>query len=435
MAGPERRFRRLSPNAMTPTPPDSQDPKKEDFQFPSLHAGEPAPVTPVAEPPTQTPPSAQAPAETPAKKTPLNIDKAQVIQQVRELFFRHKFAGIVTMAVVLVGVMWGISRIQKSGGNDDKPATQPGGAVDEVPVNVIEAHLGRFQDTINAVGTLKGEAEVELRFEVDGKIEDFDVTEGAKVRRGQVIAKLSDKDSRLKVERARIELQQKEQLFNLGAISKVQLDEARLNLDIAQTESDKTRLVATRDGILGDKAAEIGEFVTPQRKIATLVAIKNVVVKVGIIEKQVDKVYPGQKILVTVDAYPGNVFEGTIQSISPIITGESKTFEITAKIPNSDSLLLPGMFARSRIITFEADDAISIPNDALAKTPGGFQVFVVNKDNVAEMRDVEVGYVATDSTQIRSGLNPGDIIIVQRPPELKAGSKVKVIEVQKAEGG
>jgi membrane fusion protein (multidrug efflux system) len=156
-----------------------------------------------------------------------------------------------------------------------------------------------------------------------------------------------------------------------------------------------------------------------------------VVVEVGIIEKQVDKVFPGQKILVTVDAYPGNIFEGTIETISPIIQGDQKTFSIRAKIPNNDNLLLPGMFARSRIITYEVDDAISVPNDALVKTPTGFQVFVVNKENVAEAKDAQVGYVATEFTQIQSGLNPGDLVVVLKPPELKAGSKVKIIEVQK----
>jgi sorbitol-specific phosphotransferase system component IIA len=50
---------------------------------------------------------------------------------------------------------------------------------------------------------------------------------------------------------------------------------------------------------------------------------------------------------------------------------------------------------------------------------------------VAEARDVNVGYVATEFTQIESGLTPGEIVVVQKPPELKAGSKVKVIEVQK----
>jgi membrane fusion protein (multidrug efflux system) len=89
------------------------------------------------------------------------------------------------------------------------------------------------------------------------------------------------------------------------------------------------------------------------------------------------------------------------------------------------------MFARAKVVTYEADDAISVPNDALVKTPGGFQVFIVNKDSVAEARDVGVGYVATEFTQVESGLAPGEIVVVQKPPELKAGAKVKVIEVQK----
>jgi sorbitol-specific phosphotransferase system component IIA len=58
-------------------------------------------------------------------------------------------------------------------------------------------------------------------------------------------------------------------------------------------------------------------------------------------------------------------------------------------------------------------------------------VFIVNAQNVVEARDVELGHYATESTEIKSGINPGEIIVVQRPPELKAGSKVKIIEVQK----
>jgi membrane fusion protein (multidrug efflux system) len=296
----------------------------------------------------------------------------------------------------------------------------------------MEARFGRFQDFIDAVGTLKGEVEIELRFEVEGTVTEFSVMEGAKVSAGQIIARLNDRDARLKVQRARIELEQMEKLYSLGGVSKTKLDEARLNMDVAQSELDKTRIIASRGGILGERDVEVGEFVNPQRKVAKLVSIKNVVVEAGIIEKQVDKVYPGQKILVNIDAYPGNVFEGKIETISPLIGSDgSKTFSVRAKIPNPDSLLLPGMFARSRIITYEADDAISIPNDALMKTSGGYQVLTVNKDNVAEARDVEIGFVASEATQIMSGLNPGESIIVQRPPELKAGSKVKIIEVQK----
>ena len=243
--------------------------------------------------------------------------------------------------------MWGISELRQ-GTTPDEEENSSSAAPDEIPVNAMEAKLGRFQDDINAVGTLKGEVEIELRFEVDGTINEFNVGEGAKVNKGQIIARLNDRDAHLKVQRAKIELEQTEKLFSLGGVSKTKLDEARLNMDVAQSELDKTRIVATREGILGDKSADVGEFVTPQRKVATLVSIKSVVVEVGIIEKQIDKVYPNQKITVSLDAYPGNIFEGKIETISPLISPDSsKTFSIRAKIPNPDSLLLPGMFART----------------------------------------------------------------------------------------
>jgi membrane fusion protein, multidrug efflux system len=397
-----------------PTPSDKPQGDQE-FEFPALHGEEPAAPKEAAPPP---------PPETP--------DASGMPPPPQGWFARHRSFGLFLTFILIAGGMYVIRKMRSGGEVPPEEQQQQQQGPDEVPVNAIEARIGRFQDTINAVGSLKGEAEVELRFQVEGRIDDLSIMEGAKVRKGQLLGRLSDRDAQLKVQRAKIELEQTEKLYQIGGVSKTKLDEARLNMEVAQTELDKTRLIASREGIIGEKEAEMGEFVNPQRKIAKLVSIKNVIVEVGIIEKQVDKIYPGQKLLITVDAYPGNIFEGTIETISPIIGSDgSKTFSVRSKIPNPDSLLLPGMFARSKIITYEADDAISVPNDSLNKTPGGFQVFVINKENVAEARDVQVGYVATEFTQIESGLNPGEIVVVQKPPELKAGSKVKIIEVQK----
>ncbi|OVE76518.1 hypothetical protein BVX98_05935 [bacterium F11] len=396
------------------------DKSKDSFEFKPLHKGEPEE--------TPKPTEEEKPQEpVPTPEEILQEKPPEASSQ--NWFVRYKTLSLVMGFLLIGGAMWLIS-LSRDNSDPIEDPPEAVNALDEVPVNVIEVRLGRFQDPINAVGTLKGEAEIELRFEVEGRIKQFNVDEGDRVRQGQIIAKIDETDAMLKVKEAKNELEKIEKLYALGDLSKTKLRETRLKLEVAQSEFKKTRLIAVRNGIIGDKSAEIGEYVTPQRKIATLVTIKNVVVNVGIIEKQVDKVYPGQKILVSVDAYPGNVFEGTIASISPIITGPSKTFEIKAKIPNEESLLLPGMFARTRIITYEADDAMSVPNDTLVKAPGGFQVYVVNKDNVAEARDVEVGYVATEFTLIKSGLSPGEIVVVQKPPELKSGSKVKIIEVQ-----
>lgn len=409
----------------------SSEKKETNFSFPPLHEETPPESSAEVIPSAKGPSADVLPPVPTAASTKGNGAKEKIKQWV----VKNKTAALVIAFVIMAGGMWGIDKIRGNGQPSPEP---PGGVdgggqgpIDEIPVNAIEAKLGRFQDDIKAVGTIKGEAEIELRFQVDGRIEELNVLPGRKVRKGEIIGRLNERDAMLKVQRAKNELEQTEKLFQLGGVSKTKLDESRLNLDVAQSELDKTRLTATRDGIVGEREADVGEFVTPQRKVSTLVSIKNVVVKVGIIEKQVDKISPGQKILVTVDAYPGNIFEGSIESISPIIGGEGKTFEITAKIPNRDSLLLPGMFARTRVITYEADDAISVPSDSLVKSQTGFQIFVINKENKAEARDVQIGYSSTENTIIQSGLNPGEIIIVQKPPELKDGSLVKIIEVQK----
>ncbi|HMU95949.1 MAG TPA: efflux transporter periplasmic adaptor subunit, partial [Elusimicrobiota bacterium] len=92
---------------------------------------------------------------------------------------------------------------------------------------------------------------------------------------------------------------------------------------------------------------------------------------------------------------------------------------------------LPGMFARARITIFEQDNALFVPNDSLEKTPTGQRVYVVTKDNKADARDVEVGYVSSQFSLINKGLEAGELVVTQKPQDLKAGSPVKIIETQK----
>ena len=118
-----------------------------------------------------------------------------------------------------------------------------------------------------------------------------------------------------------------------------------------------------------------------------------------------------------------------------LVQGQSKTLTVEARIPNENQLLLPGMFARTKVVIYERDLVISIPNDALEKTQEGYKVYVVAADNTAEQKAVEVGYVSLTHSVISNGLAPGDQVIVQRPQELKAGSPLKVIDVESPEAG
>ena len=301
---------------------------------------------------------------------------------------------------------------------------------EEVPVNVFRVARGTFQDTLSAMGTVKGGSEIELRFQVAGVIESFNFREGDKVRKGELIARLDQSDALLKLKQAQIELEEYEKLYSIGAIVKSKLEQARLAAKLAYSEFEKTYLRAAKDGIIGDKNVEVGEFITPNVKVATLVNLENVVVELGIIEKEIDRVFLGQKVTVNVDTYPGIDFAGMISNIAPLITGKSKTLTVKANLDNPGGLLLPGMFARVKISLFEKENALLVPSDSLDKSTGEFRVFVVGQDNIAYAQIVDVAYLASDYAQIAGGLDEGELVVVEKPENLADGKRIRIIEVK-----
>jgi len=301
---------------------------------------------------------------------------------------------------------------------------------EEVPVNVFRVARGTFQDTLSAMGTIKGGSEIELRFQVPGVIKSFNFREGDKVAKGEVIARLDQNDALLKLKQAQIELEEYEKLYSIGAIVQSKLEQARLASRLASSEFEKTYLRAAKDGIIGDKSVEVGEFITPNVKVATLVNLENVIAELGIIEKEIDRVFLGQKVTVNVDTYPGIDFTGVVSNISPLIAGKSKTLTVKANLDNPGGLLLPGMFARIKISIFEKEDALLIPSDSLDRSTGEFRVFVVGEGNVAYAQPVEVAYLSSDYAQIAGGLDEGELVVVEKPETLADGKRVRIIEVK-----
>lgn len=301
---------------------------------------------------------------------------------------------------------------------------------EEVPVNVFRVARGTFQDTLSAMGTVKGGSEIELRFQVPGMIKSFNFREGDKVRKGEIIARLDQGDALLKLKQAQIELEEYEKLYSIGAIVRSKVEQARLAARLVSSEFEKTYLRAAKDGIIGDKNVEVGEFITPNVKVATLVNLENVVVELGIIEKEIDRIFLGQKVTVNVDTYPGIDFTGKVSNISPLIAGKSKTLSVKANLDNPGGLLLPGMFARIKISIFEKEEALIIPSDSLDRSTGEFRVFVVGENNVAYAQPVEVAYLSSDYAQIAGGLDVDELVVVEKPEALADGKRVRIIEVK-----
>jgi len=331
-----------------------------------------------------------------------------------------------------------------------------------------------FQDILPVMGSVKGKTEIELKFEINGTIERIYFREGEKVKKGDVIASLDPKDATLRASYAKNKfnstqaayksilkkLQVHQQLYEAGAIIKTKLEEveleaesakfqletARSEMELAENELTKTRIYATKDGVMGPREAEEGEFVTPQDKIGSLLEISEVFVEVGVVERDIEKLKIGQKAKVFVDAYPAMTFEGTVDYIFPVIEGKSRTLTAKINIKNPDGLLLPGMFSRAEILIVDLKDALMIPATCLIPSKGGAVVAPVipaaaimrTEDEMhlgtLEIRRVTLGYRTSDYAEVKNGISANDQVVIEvQGGELKDGVKVKIISSEEME--
>ena len=341
--------------------------------------------------------------------------------------------GVVLVAIVLFGalIFWGASRLFFK--PPEKAAEETGGV--EVldigtQVKVLKVAKTDFSDSILAMGSIKGFAEINLGFQIPGVVSAINFREGDEVRAGQIICQLDPQEQLLKYEEAKVAYNNNQALYDLGAIIPLKLQEAKIKLDLAQTELTKTAIVAPTDGILGSREVEVGSVVTSNMKVGTFLDINDVFAEVGIMEREINKVVVGQDVKINIDAYPDLDFGGTVTNIAPMVKGKSKTLNVKVQIANPYRLLLPGMFVRTRIKIFETKNAIIIPRPALKKVKGAYHVFTVNENNRSEFKTVKLGYVTTDNVQITEGLEEGDLVVVEGIEELKDGSKVQVMEYQ-----
>ncbi|MFA4991182.1 MAG: efflux RND transporter periplasmic adaptor subunit [Candidatus Omnitrophota bacterium] len=382
--------------------------------------------------------------------------------------------GFIILWVVVFAVIWGITLLKK-GQFKKPPATSsemmgmagetgsdmPQGqeaAGEAIAVRCYKIGLTDFKDDLPIMGTVKGAVEIELKFEVNGVVDSINFREGDMVYKGDLIAVLDKKDAKLKVEYSRSKLDVAKtqslaakkkleihrNLYEIGSIIKAKLEEVELEskaaeeqaksadveLRSAEAELKKTDLYAPREGVLGSRDVEVGEFITPQNKVGTLYDVKEVFVELGIVENDIDKIAPGQKVIVTVDAHPGMTFNGAVDYIFPVIEGKSRTLTIRVKIQNPDAMLLPGMFSRAIVTVAEFQNAIVVPSMSLNKTDDGYKVFVVDAGNKVKARPVNVEYVTTDYSVIGQGLSVGELIVTETPQELKDDMPVEIVEIQ-----
>ena len=202
------------------------------------------------------------------------------------------------------------------------------------------------------------------------------------------------------------------------------LAQRRSELALARQQLADTAVYAPIDGIVQLKRASVGEYLAAGAPVVDIVRMNPLRLQAQVPERDAATVRFGQNVRVTVEG-DAKIYIGQIKRLSPVITQENRMLMVEADVPN-DGNLRPGSFAKAEIVTNDAKLAVTVPNNAIVTFAGIEKVIVVQNGKALE-KPITTGRRSGDSTEILSGVNVGDQVIVD-PGNLQSGMAVQVVQ-------
>lgn len=303
-------------------------------------------------------------------------------------------------------------------------------------VDIYVAENSLIDNTIYASGTIVPNEEVELKSEVSGRLTELYLDEGRYIRKGQIIAKLDDRDLLAQIKRIEYEEQlasqteaRQKKLLDIDAISREEYDLAMNQVNTLSADKellavrlDKTQVSAPFGGHIGFKNISVGAYLTPNTVIATLVQTNPVKIDFAIPEKYASEVSTGQEVTFEIDGTDDR-FAAKVIAIDPKVDEDLRTLRLRAKTRNDLGLLKPGMFVRVEV-PLEERSSIMIPTEAIVPILKGKMVYV-KRNGMAVEAEVTTGLRTDQKVQILDGLTVGDSVIVSALMSLKAQLPVR----------
>ena len=217
---------------------------------------------------------------------------------------------------------------------------------------------------------------------------------------------------------------QAQQNYATVANSQAAVTAAQAQLSLAKRNLSYTTVAAPMAGYVSERSADVGEYVSPQQKVATIVSINPLRVRIDIPEQAITQVHVGASVSVNVAAYTDRSFAGRIARISPNVTANSRTLTVEAEVQNPNAELKPGQFATVRILLPQSEAAVLVPQRALRTISGSTYVFVI-KNGFAEQRLVQPGQAEGELIEVTSGVKPDEIVAISNVDQLNDGAAVK----------
>lgn len=332
-----------------------------------------------------------------------------------------------------------------------KSQTKP--AETAISVKASAAALVEKAPSLGYNASIEGQTSATISAKIAGRIEQVLVQDGQIVKAGDPLVKLEAielanaarqagdtvRKAQANLELARNDYERYQTLFEKGAISEQQLDNAKVKLKTAEADFSSASasqssaqqqysygvITAPIDGVIANKTATIGQVVAPGAALMTVQDTSSVYAVINVEQKDIGRVKIGQKASVTMDAYPDTVFNGVVKVMNPDAGSASRMFRTKILIDNSASSLRTGMFAKVEVMTGEPVRALTVPQSALLQKQGISYVFTI-ENGKAVRKQVEIGEVSGASIVVTSGLQPETQVITTNVNRLKEGDSVKV---------
>jgi multidrug efflux pump subunit AcrA (membrane-fusion protein) len=204
-------------------------------------------------------------------------------------------------------------------------------------------------------------------------------------------------------EQYEVQLAQARQNFAAVQVARTNVANAQAALALARTNLSYANIPSPIDGFVSERTADLGEYVSPQQKVATVVRTNPLRIRIDIPEQAIPEVQVGQSVSITTSAWPDRNFSGRVARIAPNVSATSRTLTVEAEIENGSGALKPGQFATVRILESRAEPAVLVPARAVLTQAGVSRVFVI-KDGHAEQRLVQTGQTEGDLIEIKNGV-------------------------------
>ncbi len=377
-------------------------------------------------------------------------------------------AGALSMALAM-----GCRGEEESGRPGPRGPGGPGGFGGEVTVSVETTRVesGEFIVHNSYAGEFQSDGMAQLSADVAGRVTEVHVNIGDTVTDGQVLATIDDRTFRqnvreleaaLQVSRASVQeaqvnresleadLRRRRPLLERQMVTEREIEElensvrrAEQQVAVAQAtvEQNQARLSSAREdlrnaqirapftGQIGERYIDRGSFVTPGQPAFTVIDGGQLFLTVRLPERDAPRVHRETPVVIRVGATGSAPFTGEIHRIAPAMDATTRSLRVDVVLDADQEIFVrPGMFARVQLELGREDNALTLGNQAiLRRTDGTPYVWRVNDEDQAERRELTLGLVGRERTQILSGLEEGDVVVYRGHEKLEEGTKVRDI--------